>query len=103
RGHAPGQPVRGHPLRLRRSAHSIRGEAMRRGEGSWRPAWQRFRRSRLAVAALIYVAFVTLTAVCAPLIASSRPNALVPFSPEEPEIAQRLAPPSARHRFGTDD
>lgn len=35
--------------------------------------WQRFRRSRLAVAALIYVAMMTIIATLAPLLANRRP------------------------------
>jgi peptide/nickel transport system permease protein len=60
----------------------------------WSITWARFRRSRLAVLALVYVAFITLVAVAAPLLAHD-PNAI--------DLASRLAPPSAHHRFGTDD
>jgi peptide/nickel transport system permease protein len=63
--------------------------------------WRRFRRSRLAVAALIYVALVTLIAAAAPLIAEQ--GRVVPFGPNDIDFASRMQPPDARHRLGTDD
>ncbi|HEV8657166.1 MAG TPA: ABC transporter permease [Thermoanaerobaculia bacterium] len=62
---------------------------MRRG------AWERFRRSRLATGALIYVALITMIAAAAPL--------LTPYSPNEINLAAHLQPPTAHHFFGTDD
>jgi peptide/nickel transport system permease protein len=56
--------------------------------------WQRFRRSKLAVGALVYVAVVVLIAVFAPLLTTD-PNAV--------DIAHRLQPPDRAHRLGTDD
>lgn len=41
--------------------------------GFWRETWRRFRKKRLAVAALCYVAALTCVAICAPLIAGTRP------------------------------
>ncbi len=76
---------------------------MREGESIWGLTWRRFRRSRLAVVALIYVALMTLLALLAPLIAAARPAAPVPFGPNDVDIVHRLQPPSANHRFGTDD
>jgi peptide/nickel transport system permease protein len=67
----------------------------------WSITWSRFRRSRLAVAALLYVSLVTLVALAAPLIANE--HALVPFAPTSIDLAHRLAPPGSTHRFGTDD
>jgi peptide/nickel transport system permease protein len=58
-------------------------------------AWQRFRRSRLATAALAYVAILTVVAAAAPLLA--------PFAPNAVDLSAHLQPPSARHPFGTDD
>ena len=60
-----------------------------------RTGWQRFRRSRLATAALAYVAIITLIAAAAPLLS--------PYSPSEINLALHLQAPSARHLFGTDD
>jgi peptide/nickel transport system permease protein len=41
--------------------------------GFWREAWRRFRRRKLAMAALVFVAALTLVAICAPLIAGTKP------------------------------
>jgi len=41
--------------------------------GFWREAWSRFRRNKLAMAALAFVAFLTLVAVLAPAIAGTKP------------------------------
>lgn len=56
--------------------------------------WQRFRRSKLALAALAYVGVVAIIALIAPMITSD-PNAV--------DIASRLRPPDHTHRLGTDD
>ncbi|HEX8153882.1 MAG TPA: ABC transporter permease [Thermoanaerobaculia bacterium] len=63
-------------------------------EGVWSPTWRRFRRSRLAVGALLYVGAMLLVALFAPAFASE---------PDEVDLANRLMPPSAEHRLGTDD
>jgi peptide/nickel transport system permease protein len=65
--------------------------------------WRRFRRSKLAVGALLYVAVVALIALLAPAIATDRPTAPVPFGPNTVDIASRLRPPDHQHRLGTDD
>jgi peptide/nickel transport system permease protein len=65
--------------------------------------WRRFRRSKLAVGALLYVAVVALIALLAPAIATDRPTAPVPFGPNTVDIASRLRPPDDQHRLGTDD
>jgi peptide/nickel transport system permease protein len=67
------------------------------------PVWRRFRRSRLAVAALVYIAVVSLIALFAPLIATDGVKALVPFAPNDAHLVDRLQPPSAAHRLGTDE
>ena len=67
----------------------------------WKVTWRRFRRSRLAVAALIYVAAVTLIAAAAPLIAER--GRLLPFDPNEVDFSSRFRPPDHLHRLGTDD
>jgi peptide/nickel transport system permease protein len=74
---------------------------MSRSHGMWALTWGRFRRSRLATAALVYVVFVTVIATVAPLIASSR--SLVPFDPNATDLSHRLEPPDSRHHLGTDD
>ncbi len=76
---------------------------MKEGASMWGVTWLRFRRSKLALGALIYVAVMALLALLAPLLAADRPSAPVPFGPNNVDIASRLEPPSARHRLGTDD
>ncbi len=61
----------------------------------WRITWQRFVRSKLAVASLIYVGMITAIALAAPLLSRYDPNAI--------DLIHRLQGPTAQHRFGTDD
>ena len=56
--------------------------------------WSRFRRSKLAFVALIYVIVVGLIAVFAPALTID-PNAI--------DLASRLSPPTHAHPLGTDD
>lgn len=67
----------------------------------WRDLLSRFRRERLAAAALGYVFIVGLLALAAPLVA--RKGSLVPFSPTSTDLQHRLAPPDSLHPMGTDD
>lgn len=76
---------------------------MRLSESNWGITWRRFRRSRLAVAALVYVGFVSLIALGAPLLARSSAHAPVPFDPNDPDIVRRLQPPTEQHHLGTDE
>lgn len=64
--------------------------------------WRRFRRSRLALLAIAYVALTTVIALLAPLLARDG-GAIVPFSPESVSLRERLEPPSRLHPLGTDD
>jgi len=61
----------------------------------WSVVWHRFKRSRLAVIALIYVAFITMLAIAAPFVAGNDPYKI--------DLVHRFSPPSSEHRFGTDD
>jgi peptide/nickel transport system permease protein len=70
--------------------------------GMWALTWRRFRRSRLAVIALVYVGFVGILAIAGPLIAGSK-STPIPFGPNDIDVANRLHPPDAQHRFGTDE
>jgi peptide/nickel transport system permease protein len=70
--------------------------------GMWMLTWRRFRRSKLAVVALVYVGFVSVLAISAPMIASSS-KSLIPFGPNDVDVANRLHPPDGQHRFGTDE
>lgn len=110
---------------------------MTAGESVWGLTWRRFRRSRLAVAALIHVGLVTVVALLAPLLANDQPLAErsasgwrfpafhslvslnepslsdapairrwgtpIPHSPNSFNLHDRLLPPSATHRLGTDE
>jgi peptide/nickel transport system permease protein len=69
----------------------------------WAITWKRFRRSKLALAALVYVGVVAAIAVLAPVIARDSPSALIPFGPNDVNIANRLHAPDAQHRLGTDE
>lgn len=73
-----------------------------RATGMWAITWRRFRRSRLAVVALVYVVFVGLLAIAAPIIAGSK-SSLIPFGPNDVDVASRLRAPDSQHRFGTDE
>ncbi|HEX7832784.1 MAG TPA: ABC transporter permease [Thermoanaerobaculia bacterium] len=64
--------------------------------------WRRFRRSKLATFALIYVAIMTVIALLAPVLARDG-GGLVPFSPESVKLGSRLEGPSREHLLGTDD
>ncbi|HWW61744.1 MAG TPA: ABC transporter permease, partial [Thermoanaerobaculia bacterium] len=57
--------------------------------------WLRFKRSKLAVGALIWVAFIALVAICAPLVS--------PYPPNDVELSLRLDPPDRAHVFGMDE
>ena len=57
--------------------------------------WQRFRRSRLATGAVLYVALITLLAIFAPLIAPQEPNII--------DLGRRLQPPGGENLLGTDE
>jgi peptide/nickel transport system permease protein len=68
----------------------------------WTLTWRRFRRSKQAVVALVYVGFVALLAIAAPMIAGSK-SMPIPFGPNDIDVANRLQPPDSQHRFGTDE
>ena len=73
-----------------------------RTSGMWTMTWRRFRRSKLAIIALVYVGFVSVLAVFSPVIARSS-KSLIPFGPNDVDVAHRLHPPDAQHHFGTDE
>ncbi|MGC9529055.1 MAG: nickel transporter permease [Candidatus Bipolaricaulaceae bacterium] len=78
---------------------STRGSATRsdgpRGRSEWRRGLRRILRNRLAMFGLVMTGALLVVAAFAPLLA--------PHSPTKISLAERLAPPSARHPFGTDD
>jgi len=73
--------------------------------------WKRFRRSRLAVAAVVYVVAIAIVAALAPFLANANPvvigslsfRPLVPYSPNAIHLPGRLQPPGDGHLLGTDD
>jgi peptide/nickel transport system permease protein len=77
---------------------SIPAQALRRPDKSlWRFAWERFRRNRLAVLGIAFLALMMGAAILAPWIAPYNPNA-VSLAPDD-----LLQAPSAAHLFGTDE
>ncbi len=66
--------------------------AQRRGPGY---LWRRFRRNRLALAALAYLLGIHLVAVTAPTLAPHPPDAI--------DLLNQLAPRSRDHPLGTDE
>ncbi len=67
----------------------------RRERHGMRYLWRRFRRNRMAVAALAYLMVVHLVALLAPYLAPHPPNAINLFN--------QLASPSRAHILGTDE
>ena len=69
------------------------------GRSLWSDGWRRLKKNRLAMLGLFIILLMTFLAIFAPLVA--------PYDPIEQLIwtegkAARLAPPSAKHWFGTD-
>lgn len=56
--------------------------------------WLRFRRNKLSVIGLIFVAIIILTAIFAPI--------LTPYEPYNIDMTNRLSPPSYNNLLGTD-
>jgi peptide/nickel transport system permease protein len=96
------------------------------------PVWQRFRRSRIAAIALVWICVMIATALLAPLLATEKPLAVrtngewrfppigearareragsdlvirapLSYSPDTVNLAARLQPPGIEHPLGTDD
>lgn len=65
-----------------------------KGESFWAMTWARYRRSRLATFALVYVGLITVAALVAPLL---------PLFPNDVDVAVRLRPPMPGHPLGTDE
>ena len=67
---------------------------MKRPESMWGLTWKRFRRSKLATIALIYILIMSASALIAPWITGD---------PDTIDLQQRHASPSGAHLLGTDD
>lgn len=86
---------------------------IKKSPGYWRIIWRQYRRNRMAVAGLFFIAALIFMALAAPLLATSQPlycsqggwclKAPIPYTPAEYNLDDTLAPPSARHWFGTDE
>jgi peptide/nickel transport system permease protein len=70
-------------------------EAVHLGDSLWRDTWRRFRRHRMAMIGVGVLAFLTLTAVFAPLISHYPPDGI--------NLLNSDLPPSPQHWLGTDD
>ena len=71
---------------------------MRGGRGMLHLAFRRFRRHRLAVGSAAVLALLALSAAAAPLVALA-----LGVDPENVDLFNRFAPPSAAHPLGTDE
>jgi peptide/nickel transport system permease protein len=74
---------------------ATRAPASAAGRGTFAVFWRRFRRNRLAVAALGVLAALHLVAVAA--------DALAPYDPAALDLLNQFAPPSRGHPLGTDE
>ncbi len=69
-------------------------EAVLPRRAEWKTVARIFFRRKIAVAGLVIILIVVLMAIFAPLLA--------PYDPYEPDVVNRLAPPSSEHWLGTD-
>jgi oligopeptide transport system permease protein len=67
----------------------------RSSRGLWRDAWRRLLRNKMAVAGIVFIAFMVLVAILADVLAPYDPNQLFPGT--------SYARPNAQHWLGTDD
>jgi peptide/nickel transport system permease protein len=64
------------------------------GESPWARAWRRFRRHKMAMVGIIFLAVLILIALAAPIVAGKDPTKMDP--------RQSMQPPTADHLLGTD-
>jgi peptide/nickel transport system permease protein len=64
------------------------------GESPWSRAWRRFRRHKMAMAGIIFLALLILIAVAAPIVAGHDPTKMDP--------RQSMKAPTTEHILGTD-
>lgn len=55
------------------TAESVATPAISPPRGYWSEVWRQFRKRRLALVALIYIGFLSIVGVCAPMIVGTRP------------------------------
>lgn len=85
----------------------------KKSPGYWKMIWRQYRRNRMAVAGLVFIAFLALMAVSAPLIATNKPlwctgdgaclMAPIPYTPTQYNLDESLQPPNRSHWLGTDE
>lgn len=85
---------------------------IKKSPGYWRQIWLQFRRNKMAVAGLVFIALLIVMALAAPLIATSKPlyctsggaciKAPIPYTPSEYNLDETLMAPCAEHWLGTD-
>ena len=63
--------------------------------GFWTGAWRRFRRNALAMYGLVFVVFIVIVGVFAPVLA--------PYPYDKNDLDHSLEPPSRAHPMGTDE
>ena len=61
----------------------------------WTAAWRRFKKNKMALAGFIFICFIFLVSILAPLIA--------PYGYDEPHYEYAFSKPSPKFLFGTDD
>ena len=71
--------------------------------GLWADAWHRFRKNRLAVAGLVFVAFLVVVSVATLVIDWATDSAIYNDHVVQQDLSMKLAAPSAEHIFGCDE
>src|SRR5829696_7853162 len=64
------------------------------GQSPWYRALRRFRKHKMAMAGIIFLALLVIIAIAAPIVAGQDPTKIDP--------RQSMAPPTAEHILGTD-
>lgn len=69
----------------------------------WAEAWLRFKRNRVAVAGLIFVAFLIVVSIATLVLDLVTSNEIYNAYVVKQNLSLKLAPPSAEHIFGCDE
>lgn len=69
----------------------------------WAEAWLRFKRNRVAVAGLIFVAFLIVVSIATLVLDLVTSNEIYNAYVVKQNLSLKLAPPSAEHVFGCDE
>lgn len=77
---------------------------IKKSPGYWKMVWQQYRRNRMAVIGLWFIAMLIVIALAAPMIASNTHSySPIPYSPTQYNLDDSLKPPSTAHWLGTDE